>query len=78
VVLGHVCALRGRPQPLRQDPEVDVGRLQPIGFGHQRLDARVIASGEADWQQLHQRVEALDGIALQCARLPPDPWRGAT
>ena len=68
MVLGHVYALGGRPQPLWQDPEVDAGRLKPVGFGHQRLDARVIASGKTGRQKLHQRVEALDGITLQCVR----------
>ena len=35
-----------------RDPEVDAGRLQPVGFGRQRLHG-VIASGEAGRQQLH-------------------------
>ena len=37
MVLGHVQALGGRPQPLRQDPEVDAGRFKPAAFGHQRF-----------------------------------------
>ena len=49
-------------------PEVDAGRFQPPGFRQERLDPFKIVVGKAGRQQLHQGMEALDVIALECER----------
>jgi len=45
-----------------------IGISRDDAQSHQRLDSHVIATGKAGRHQLHQRVEALDGIALQRER----------